>query len=400
MSALEDVFARARPIAEAVLWEGYLLYPYRASSAKNRVRFQWGVVGPAETRTLASTVLVERRARTIDVRLRFLHLQEREDGWDEAIVVERTISARLEGLLRAAVVAPIDLPEASTVGADGKHRTRWPITGSFELSAIPADEHGDYIAVTALVENTTECAPAERSHELRVSFAGCHMLFASPDDVFVSLLDPPPAAAEAAARCAQHRAWPVMVGPQPRRDLVLATPVILYDYPSIAPESRGDFFDGTEIDELLTLRVLTLTDAEKQEARALDERARAVIDRCDASGAADLAALHGTIRELTAHPDDPVPEWSDPGLDAVVVGENWVTAGDKVRLRPSRRADVHDMFLDGLIATVARVVNDVDGNTHVAITIDDDPAADLMNAHGRYRYFAPDELEIVEASHG
>ena len=40
-------FDRARKIADAVLYEGYLLYPYRASAAKNRVRWQWGVLAPA-----------------------------------------------------------------------------------------------------------------------------------------------------------------------------------------------------------------------------------------------------------------------------------------------------------------------------------------------------------------
>ena len=37
---------RARAIADAVLYEGYLLYPYRATSAKNQSRWQFGVVGP------------------------------------------------------------------------------------------------------------------------------------------------------------------------------------------------------------------------------------------------------------------------------------------------------------------------------------------------------------------
>ena len=56
--------------------------------------------------------------------------------------------------------------------------------------------------------------------------------------------------------------------------MMLCSPIILYDYPKIAPESAGDFFDGTEMDEMLTLRVLTLTDAEKQEMRNGDPRAR------------------------------------------------------------------------------------------------------------------------------
>ena len=41
-SALEAT----RGVADAVLYEGYVLYPYRASSAKNLVRWQWGVLMP------------------------------------------------------------------------------------------------------------------------------------------------------------------------------------------------------------------------------------------------------------------------------------------------------------------------------------------------------------------
>ncbi len=45
------------------------------------------------------------------------------------------------------------------------------------------------------------------------------------------------------------------------------SPIILYDYPQIAPESAGDFFDSTEMDEMLTLRIMTLTDDEKSDMR-------------------------------------------------------------------------------------------------------------------------------------
>ena len=76
-------------------------------------------------------------------------------------------------------------------------------------------------------------------------------------------------------------AWPVLAGTPGERDVMLSSPIILYDYPALAPESPGPFCDSTEIDELLTLRVMTLTDEEKNEARATDERARAIIDRPD-----------------------------------------------------------------------------------------------------------------------
>ncbi|MBV8996159.1 MAG: hypothetical protein JO287_21215, partial [Pseudonocardiales bacterium] len=218
--------------------------------------------------------------------------------------------------------------------------------------------------------------------------------------------------------CRNERTWPVMVGESGRRDVLLISPIILYDYPQIAPESAGDLFDGTEIDEILTLRTMTLTDEEKAEARATDERARALMDRVDSMPPEMLDKLHGAIRYLGETPGirkepDPIETittpgtpWWDPGADASVDPETdsvtiagvEVAKGSKVMLMPgSRRAAAQDMFLEGRTATVAAVLLDVDGNTHVAVTIDDDPGAEISAAHGRFRYFAPDELAPLGA---
>ena len=91
-----------------------------------------------------------------------------------------------------------------------------------------------------------------------------------------------------------------MVGEEGERSMMLSSPIILYDYPQVAPESHGDLFDGTEIDEILTLRIMTLTDEEKEQVRAADERARALLDRTEALSGEDMMKLHGTIRNLMA----------------------------------------------------------------------------------------------------
>ena len=204
--------------------------------------------------------------------------------------------------------------------------------------------------------------------------------------------------------------------------MVLGLPIILYDYPEIAAESPGALFDSTEIDEILTLRVLTMTDAEKAEARATDPLAREIIDRCDDDVARDAQQLHGMLRSPhglgAAVPDIDWPEltdlrdaeppsfetdvpWWDPATDAavrpdsdaVVIDGVPVARGSLVRVHPNRRADAQDMFFADQVARVTAVLSDVDGGTHVALVLVDDPAADLHEEAGRYFYFAPDELE-------
>jgi hypothetical protein len=198
---------------------------------------------------------------------------------------------------------------------------------------------------------------------------------------------------------------------------VLAAPIILYDHPAVAPESAGALFDSTEIDEILTLRVMTMTDEEKAQARATDARAAAIIDRCDQMSPEELQRLHGALRRpRAADPAAGVPAltgddwWAaeaaapvSPETDSVLVGGMRVARGTPVRLHPSRRADAQDMFLAGQEATVSAVHVDLDGETHVAVTLvddalHDDGAAELHDWYGRYLYFAPDELEpLAEA---
>ena len=184
--------------------------------------------------------------------------------------------------------------------------------------------------------------------------------------------------------------------------LMLSSPIILYDHPEVAPESPGDLYDATEIDEILALRVMTLTDEEKAEARGTDARAAAIIDRCESMSPDAWARLHGTMRSSggAAAPAEAVPWWDpgvdesvDPGTDVVRVGAVDVRTGTRVRLRPSRRADAHDLFLAGMDATVAGVFHDVDGELHVAVTLDDDPATEELAWQGRYLYFHPEEIE-------
>ena len=199
---------------------------------------------------------------------------------------------------------------------------------------------------------------------------------------------------------------------------MLSSPIILYDFPQVAPESAGDFCDSTEIDEILALRVMTLTDDEKAQARGTDARAAAIIDRCDYMPDEIWSRLHGAVRSLRpvdrdAERRDPrrsaargaprkVPWWDpgqdssfDPFSDTMLIGGVKVGTGTHVRLKPSRRADAHDLFYADRLATVKGVFIDVDGAHHVAVALDDDPAADMFEWQGRFLYFHPDEIEVV-----
>jgi hypothetical protein len=312
-----------------------------------------------------------------------------------------------EGVVRRVEVAGGDEIEP-LAAADGSApgrivRRRWPL--SAELRATTTEVDG-YLRLTISVENTAAARPANPDDAIRTSLIGAHLLIESSNAQFVSLLEPPPGAADAAADCRQHRCWPVLAGPPGSSDIVLGSPIILYDYPEVAPESAGALFDSTEIDEILTLRVMTMTDDEKAEARATDPRAREIIDRCDLMTPEALQQLHGILRQPRREAVEPTPWWdpaSDasirPELDSVLIEGVPVSKGSRVRIHPSRRADAQDLFFAEQDARVTAVVSDVDGQVHVAVVLVDDPAADLHDWYGRYLYFAPEELRPL-ADHG
>ncbi|MEV6448124.1 hypothetical protein [Amycolatopsis sp. NPDC051716] len=378
---------QARAVGDAVLYEGYLLYPYRASAPKNRVRWQWGVLVPPSYASAEigehSSARVECLAEPADhpilhVKLRFLQARTRLDTeWDEA--VEHEIDFELP-LSRLPVETPFQVP------GDGQ-RTQ-ELSGVLTARADPLDGPFGGARLRLDLHNTTSWpADGVREHALRHALLAAHLVLSVDTGHFLSMLDPPEWAKPAVEACRQERLWPVLIGDTARSTVVLASPIILYDDPAIAPESPGDLFDGTEIDEILTLRTMTLTDEEKREARATDPRAAAIVDRVDAMPPELLERLHGAVRSLR------------PVQPSVTVAGVRVAEGSRVRLRPNLRgADAQDMFLAGLVATVRTVLTDVDGVTYVAVTLDDDPGADLQHTHGRYRYFSPDEIEPLEGA--
>jgi hypothetical protein len=211
-----------------------------------------------------------------------------------------------------------------------------------------------------------------------------HVVLRVRDGAFVSMTDGPSELAREIAACENSGLWPVLVGDE---HSLLASPIILCDYPQIAPESPGLLFDSGEIDQLLILNTLTLTDAEKAEVRATDPRAREILDRAERLSAEDMWRLNGRLLQM----ESPTPA-------SVTINGSEVKPGSTVRLRPQRRADVFDLALSGQIATVEAFEQDFDERIHLAVTLADDPGRDLGMARlpGHRFFFSPDEVEPIE----
>jgi hypothetical protein len=336
---------RVDQIAKAVLYEGYMLYPYRPSSVKNRQRFNFGVLYPqahneaqggVEACSMKIELLVCRSSMhgnsvqgisghgdvdaTLEVRLRFLHLQTRHatefsnsslpEGWQEAVEREVVVSARqmemlIDEPLRHAFKFSEADGDAPVTGAKQE-----AVQGCVEVSAEKIGQdvfNDDVFKVRIVIRNTTPLANSvcSRDEALMHSFVSTHVILGVENAEFASLFEPPEELQELASQCQNVGLWPVLVGDPGRRDTMLASPIILYDYPQIAPESAGDLFDGTEIDEILSLRIMTLTDEEKREIRQSDERARQILERTENMPAEQFMKLHGAVRGLrpvSAHP--------------------------------------------------------------------------------------------------
>jgi hydrogenase maturation protease len=235
--------------------------------------------------------------------------------------------------------------------------------------------------VSIRIENESPITAAElspRDVAQRRALVSTHTILGLEDGVFVSLMDPPSELREAVSACQNIGTWPVLAGPEGQRRMMLSSPIILYDYPQIAPESPGNLFDSTEIDEILSLRILTLTDEEKREMAGASEQARALLERTESLTPADWGRLHGALRR-------PQPE---------PIG---LKPGDRVRLRPRRRADIMDVVLKDKVAIIESIERDFEDRIHVAVTVLDDPGREfgLDRMPGHRFFFAQDEVELL-----
>ena len=450
-------FGAAEAIARAVLYEGYILYPYRASAIKNRQRWTFGGIFPrdfsdragSDPCTMQTQCLVRGIDPIVDIKVRFLHLVAREVGalqnptaelpsdcepeftpvpsleidgsrflaWEEA--VEREVDAggvelrhRLDGSARipfgflgAQQIEP--LRRADDLVAGLLRRTALAVQGELIIDAEQVAD--DAFRLTVRIENLSSCESSEiadRNQVQRRAFVATHTILGVCGGGFVSLMDPPKDLREAASRCDNRGTWPVLVGETGQTDMLLSSPIILYDYPQIAPESPGNFFDGTEIDEMLTLRILTMTDEEKREMAATDPRTRALLERTEAITPRELAELHGTLRSprqfAGVRGAEDNAAWAavdnKPRLASMRIGGTELTIGDRVRLDPKGRADIMDLVLKDKVAVIEAIECDFEDRVHLAVTIADDPGRELGFGHmpGHRFFFGPDEVQPLD----
>jgi hypothetical protein len=340
-------------IANAVLYEGYLLYPYRSSAVKNRQRWNFGVIYPhsySDRHGGAEPYQMETQCLALGgslselwVKVRCLRLVDRVVGHlaepvielseDEEPAIIPAASIQVEGCdyesWQEATECEMALPPVRfAILAAGNTRRRFAFPATRTIERI-RNARGMVVGLIVRTQEPLACwvetgieklpdglfrisvrisnhtpfqanFDPERESALAGSLISAHTILHLSGGEFVSLLEPPSQFQEAVAACRNTGTWPVLAGDVGQRDTLLSSPIILYDYPQVAPESPGDLFDGAEIDEILSLRILTLTDDEKIAMCRSDDRARKILERTEALPPEHFMKMHGVLRTLSS----------------------------------------------------------------------------------------------------
>jgi hypothetical protein len=380
---------RVEELVESLLWEGYALYPYTPSATKNATPTPFGIVyPPVYASTMAST---------------FDHLELRcvLEGPPDAVLRGEVRFLARSGERHRAEARRVEVPGAMVGGlVDGTRAEKQvsvpcagdspPLVVALGLSARPLPEGGGYEVALRVENRTLVSSGLDRPGALARSLISTHPIVHVTGGRFVSAIERP---------CGSVNTFPVLASAAD--DAVVGAAIVLPDHPQIAPESRGDLFDSTEIEEALLLHVQALSDAEREEIERQDPAVREMIRRAASATPADIVALHGrvTLRDPeTREPPVEPPGLLDPraGESVVDVGGRTFRRGGKVVIRPGPDADLHARMLDGRTATIERIFTDYDGKTHLGVTIDDDPGQELLRETGRYLFFYAPEVEVID----
>ena len=346
-------------LVDTLLYEGYALYPYTPGATKNATPTPFGIVYPPVY------------AAGLDTTFDHLDLRCVVEGGGEVEAEVRFLAPSGE-----------------------RHRAepqRIEGTGDFEIGGLsvrtrlevtPLD--GDRRLVSYRVENHTEAEPGlERAAAIERSLISTHPQLHVGGGRFVSQLDAP---------CDSVNTWPVLASPAD--DVMLGAAIVLPDHPQIAPESRGNLFDNTEIEEALVLHVQVLSDEERAQIAEQDPAVREMIERASAVTSEELSRLHGRV---TLSPPQPSGAVRDPtlGLPEVEVDGVVFRRGGRVVVRPGLDADLQARMLEGRTVTVERIQRDYDGRVHLGVALDE-PGQEILRETGRFLWFFPPEVEVVE----
>jgi hypothetical protein len=273
-------------IVNSLLYEGYLLYPYRKSALKNQDRWHFGIIHPKDRHPSSMTTecLLEGSPTSfVDVEVRFLRVESRSsEGIERRIALPRPFYGF--GMCRREMVF-------------GDLRC------VLEVSVMRVQQELRRIRVH--IKNDTSLASG--IDPLSHSMVSTHTILSAHHGQFVSLLEPPPEFSEAAAACRNEGTWPVLVGQAPDRDCVLSSPIIVYDYPLVAAESGA--------------------------------RSRQILDRAESLSPEEILDLHGSMRPVNRIPrqGDRVRLKPRPGADAFDV-----VLDGKIGIVESVRRDFED----------------------------------------------------------
>ena len=379
-------------LIESLLYEGYALYPYTPGATKNATPTPFGIVYPP--------AYAERSGATFDhITVECVAEAEPTATINAFVVFLQSSGERHEAQERRVEIEPAKLEELANNPQDTSFDFD-SVRGDLHLAATAAGD-GTW-RVSLRVDNTTPVSDEDpggmdRAGALAHSLISTHPVLRLSGGRFVSPLE--------ARGCDNVNTWPVLAGGDD--DAIVGAAIMLPDNPAIAPKSRGNLFDGTEIEEALLLHVHALSDDERASIAEGDPAVRAMVDRAAAVAPPELFELHGVMQPVqparNGGPDTPAPMSGAPhtpaperGEKEAVVNGRTVRPGAKLILRLGNRTDVYDKMLDGRVATLRRIYFDYDNKLYLGVTVDSDPMQEVLGSSGRYLFFFSNEVEVLD----
>jgi hypothetical protein len=388
-------------LVESLLYEGYALYPYTSSATKNATPTPFGIVYPLAYARRNSATFARARLQCL-ARTLTSPATVKATVW-----FLRSNGARHEAQRECVTVPPLLLGEHASVSFEGGRATLR--SEALEESSEALEEN--LWRISSCVHNTTAVDPGpERAAALRHALISTHIVIEISGGCFLSPL-------QSGDHCKSVNTWPVLA--TPAADAILGAAIILPDHPQLAPESVGNLFDNTEIEEALLLHVHALSDSEREQIAACDPAVRAMVERAAAATPAEMLALHGRVSlrdpAAAAPPVERSPELARAAVDTppeppvdlpqelpgeltqVTVEGTTYRRGERIILRLGAREDPYDRMLDGRTATIRRIRIDMADRAHFAVSLDDDPMHRVLGETGRFLTFFAGEFEPAEA---